>query len=95
MLMTLSADDPEAQARIAAFLQGLQQTGWTVGRNMRIEYRWGAAMRRTRKYAAELVALAPEVILAGGTLGAVAAGDPYRADRIRAGPDPVGAGLVG
>ena len=42
VLMNLAADDPEAQARIAAFLQGLQQLGWTDGRNVRIDYRWGA-----------------------------------------------------
>ena len=63
----LAADDPEGQARLAAFLQGLQQLGWTDGRNVRIEYRWGAGdADRIRKYAAELVALAPDVILATG-----------------------------
>ena len=65
VLMNVAADDPEAQARIAAFLQGLQQLGWTDGRNVRIDYRWAAGdAERYRRYAAELVALAPDVILA-------------------------------
>ena len=84
-----AADDPEAQARLAAFLQGLQQLGWTEGRNVRIDYRWGAGdADRIRKYAAELVALAPDVILANWQRGrgAVAAGDPHRADRVRERP---------
>jgi putative ABC transport system substrate-binding protein len=63
----LAADDAVAQARNAAFLQGLQQLGWTVGRNVRIDYRWCAD--DTRRYAAELVALAPDVILAAGGFG--------------------------
>ena len=64
VLTNLVADHPEAQARVGAFLQGLQELGWAVGRNMRIEYRWGAGdADRTRGYAAELVALAPDVIL--------------------------------
>ena len=55
------------QARLAAFLQALQQLGWTDGRNVRIDFRWGAGNADdTRKYAAELVALAPDVILANG-----------------------------
>ena len=86
VLMNLAADDPEGQARIAAFLQGLQQLGWTDGRNVRIDYRWGAGdADRIRKYAAELVALAPDVILAAGSpaVAAVATGDPHRADRVR------------
>src|SRR5665811_1224782 len=67
VLMPLAADDPEAQARIAAFQQGLQQLGWTIGRNVRIEYRWSAGNADdARKYAVELVALAPDVILAYG-----------------------------
>src|ERR1044072_7357211 len=62
-----AADDPDAQANIAAFLQVLQQLGWTDGRNVRIEYRWGAGNADIiRKYAGELTALAPDVILATG-----------------------------
>jgi putative ABC transport system substrate-binding protein len=73
MLGTLPADDPEAQARVTAFVQGLQELGWTDGRNVRIEYRWGLAdADRLRRHAAELVALAPDVVLAGGNLALVA-----------------------
>ena len=68
VLVNLPADDPQAQARNAAFLQGLQELGWTVGRNLRIDHRWGAGNAdNVRKFAAELVALAPDVILAPGT----------------------------
>jgi putative ABC transport system substrate-binding protein len=91
------ADDLDAQARIAAFLQGLAQLGWTEGRNVRIDYRYGTANAdNTRKYAAELTALAPDVILAGGT-GTV--GPLLQATRtvpiVFVGiADPVGAGFV-
>jgi putative ABC transport system substrate-binding protein len=69
VLMTLAADDPQGQARIVAFVQGLQQSGWTDGRNVRIDIRWGAGdPERMRRYAAELVALAPDVILATGSV---------------------------
>jgi len=59
VLLNRVADDPEEQARLAAFLHGLQELGWTDGRNVRIDYRWGAAADadRSRTYAAELVAL--------------------------------------
>jgi putative ABC transport system substrate-binding protein len=68
VLVNLPADDPQAQVRNAALLQGLQELGWTVGRNLRIDYRWGAGNAdNVRKFAAELVALAPDVILAPGT----------------------------
>jgi putative ABC transport system substrate-binding protein len=68
VLSSLAADDPETQARHAAFLQGLQEWGWTTGRNVQIDYRWGAGdPDRFRKYALELVALAPDVILATGS----------------------------
>ena len=67
-LIPIPADDQEAPARIAAFQQGLQQLGWTVGLNLRIDYRWSAGnAAATLKYAAELVELAPDLILAGGT----------------------------
>jgi putative tryptophan/tyrosine transport system substrate-binding protein len=74
VLMNFTADDVEGQARLAAFLQGLQEFNWSVGHNVQIDYRWGADDReRTRIYAAELVALAPDVILASGgtTVGAL------------------------
>jgi putative ABC transport system substrate-binding protein len=68
VLVGLASDDPEGQARLAAFLQGLQEWGWSVGRNLQLDYRWGASEGdRIRKFAAELVALAPEVILANGS----------------------------
>jgi ABC-type uncharacterized transport system substrate-binding protein len=68
VLIGSTANDAEGQARIAAFLQGLQELGWSVGRNLRIDIRWaGANPADTRKYAAELVALAPDVILASGS----------------------------
>ena len=70
LLLTAAADDPESLARVGAFLQGLQELGWTDGRNVRLEYRWGSGdAERIRKYAAELVALAPDVILVTGTSG--------------------------
>src|SRR5262245_56073931 len=63
LVSLLAADDPEWQARGNAFVQGLQERGWADGRNVRIEYRWGLGDQdRVRKYTAELVALAPDVI---------------------------------
>ena len=65
ILMNLGADDPESKLRVAAFLQGLQRLGWSVGSNIRMDTRWTAGNAGDiRKYAAELVALAPDVILA-------------------------------
>jgi putative tryptophan/tyrosine transport system substrate-binding protein len=97
VLMNLAADDPQSQTRNAAFLQGLQQLGWTDGRNVQIDYRWAAGSAdRFRRYAAELVALGPDVILAS-TSAAVAALQQVS----RTIPivfviviDPVGAGFV-
>jgi ABC-type uncharacterized transport system substrate-binding protein len=97
VLLNLAADDPESQRRMTAFVQGLQQLGWTDGRNAKIETRWGAGdADRIRKYAAELVALAPDVILAATS---VVTGPLLQATR--AVPivfvqviDPVGAGFV-
>jgi putative ABC transport system substrate-binding protein len=96
VLMPTSADNPDAQARLAAFLQGLQQFGWAVGRNLRIDLRWAAGeVDRNRQYAAELVALAPDVILAVGS------GVPALKQATRTVPivftivaDPVGLGFV-
>jgi putative tryptophan/tyrosine transport system substrate-binding protein len=66
VLMNTGADEPESQARLAAFMQGLQELGWAAGGNLRIDYRWSPGdLARLRKDAAELVALRPEVILAG------------------------------
>jgi putative tryptophan/tyrosine transport system substrate-binding protein len=65
VLIPLAADDPESQRRVTAFVQGLQELGWTDGRNLRIDTRWTAGdADRMRRYAVELVALAPDVILA-------------------------------
>jgi putative tryptophan/tyrosine transport system substrate-binding protein len=65
VLMNLAADDAEGQARLATFRQGLQQLGWIEGRNAHLDVRWGAGdAERFRRYAAELVALAPDLILA-------------------------------
>src|SRR5215831_6060563 len=68
VLMTYAADDPVGQARLLAFAQELAQSGWTEGRNVRIDVRWGAAdPERLRSYAAELIAFVPDVIVATGT----------------------------
>ena len=97
VLMPYSANDPQTQNRNAAFLQGLQQLGWIVGQNVEIDYRWSAGNEDdTRKYAAALVALAPDVIFTAGS----AAIEPLRrATRtvpivFALVPDPVGAGFV-
>src|SRR5580704_18158512 len=91
------ADDPEEQARLAVFLQPLQELGWTDGRNVRIDYRWAAAdANRSRTYAAELVALAPDVILAAGSQSTAALLQTTRTVPIVFVNvvDPVGAGYV-
>jgi putative ABC transport system substrate-binding protein len=68
VIMPFAADDPESMARVAAFLQGLQELGWTDGRNVRIDFRWAAGdADRYRKYATELVAIEPSIILATGS----------------------------
>jgi putative ABC transport system substrate-binding protein len=96
--LTASAvDDPDAQARQAAFLQGLTQLGWREGRNLRIDARFAAGNAdNTRKYAAELVALAPDVIVAGGSAPVEPLLQATRTVPIVFAivPDPVGAGYV-
>ena len=97
VLMGLAADDPESQARLAAFAQGLQQAGWAVGQNIRIDYRWGAGNADTmRKHAAELVALAPDVILAHSSAAVAPLLQASRTIPIvfTLVADPVGAGYV-
>ena len=93
----LAADDPDWHARDAAFLQSLQQSGWTETRNIRIDYRFALGdADRLRKFAAELVALAPEVVLAGGTTAAQALQEASRTLPIvfANATEPVGNGLV-
>ena len=97
VLMALAADDPAGQARFVAFVQALQELGWTDGRNVRIDTRWAAGdPERFRRYAAELVALAPDVILASGGTGVGALLQVSRAVPIvfTQTQDPVGAGYV-
>ena len=97
VLMLTSSDEPESQTNIAAFLQGLQEAGWAVGRNLRIDYRWSGNDRtRLNQHATELISLGPDVILAGvgGTtlvLRRVSSTVPVVAAQII---DPVGTGAV-
>jgi len=97
VLMNVAANDPQGQVRVAAFQQVLQQLGWSEGRNARIDTRWGENdVEYERQYAAELVTLAPDVMLASGTQSVAAL---QRATRtlpiVFVGvADPVGAGLI-
>ena len=97
VLMNVSPEHPEGQPFVAAFRQALRQLGWTEGRNIRIDIRWGENdVERDRKYAAELVALAPDVILAAGTLSVTAlerASHTLPIVFVEV-SDPVGAGVV-
>src|SRR6202051_4710296 len=97
VLMNFIAADPEGQARFAAFLQGLQQLGWVDGRNLRIDTRWvGSNVDDTRKHAAELIALAPEVVLASASATLAPLLQATRTIPIVFASviDPVGAGFV-
>src|SRR5262245_39805706 len=97
VLMSLTADDPEGQPRVTAFRRGLQDLGWTEGRNLQIDVRWGMGDADLhRKYAAELVALAPDVILAAGVPIVRALQQASRTVPIvfAQSIDPVGAGVV-
>ena len=97
MLLPAAADDAEFQARVGAFLQGLALLGWTIGRNVRIDTRWATTnAAEIRRHAAELAALAPDVILAHG---ATTVGPLLQATRtvpivFPVVVDPVGAGFV-
>lgn len=97
ILMLFAEDDPAGKIRIAAFIEGLQQLGWTVGRNIEIDIRWGAADAvRSRRQAAELVTLAPDVVLAGASEATAALREATRTVPIVfvGVTDPVGAGYV-
>ena len=98
VLMGTAADDPESPLRVAAFAQGLGELGWTVGRNVQIDYRWGGGdPERFRRSASELAALAPNVILANATPAVLAVQQATRAVPIVFVNvvDPVGSGIVG
>jgi putative tryptophan/tyrosine transport system substrate-binding protein len=97
IMMNLAADDPEGQARVAAFLQGLQEAGWVVGRNAQIDIRWGMGdPERIRKNVTELLALTPDAVFATTFPTVMELQQATRAVPIVfAGLfDPVGAGLV-
>jgi len=96
VLMNLTADDPEVPGRVAAFAQGLGELGWTIGRNVRIDYRWGANdPDRGRRYADELIALVPDVILASGSTAVRPLLQVTRTSIVFVQvTDPVGLGLV-
>src|SRR6516165_456083 len=97
VLTAFTANDLESQARIAAFRQGLQELGWTDGGNVRIDIRWAAGdVNLFRRYAAELVALSPNVILANGALALTPLQQASRTVPIVFVnvTDPVGAGFV-
>src|SRR5258707_10356320 len=97
VLLNRIADDPEGQARLTAFVQGLQQLGWADGRNVRMDVRWTAGVADDfRKYAAELVALVPDVILTDAAVGVAALQHATRTVPIVfvTVSDPVGAGFV-
>ena len=97
VLMNIGADDPEAPALVGAFSQGLGELGWIIGRNARIDYRWYQSnAEAARAYAAELLTLTPDIILASGTPGTTAVKQLTRTVPIvfaRVG-DPVGLGIV-
>jgi ABC-type uncharacterized transport system substrate-binding protein len=97
ILMHTTADEPESQARIAALAQGLQGTGWTIGRNVRIDTRWSSGdLARLRADAAQLVALGCDVLVAGHGPTTIALQQATRSVPIvmAQGVDPVGAGFV-
>jgi len=97
VLIGLAANDAQGQTTLAALLQGLQQLGWIDGRNVRIDYRWGGGKAEdARKYAAELVSLAPDVMVAtgGASVGALLHATKTIPVVFANVPDPVGSGFV-
>ncbi len=96
LLMTLAADDLEGRARVTAFMQALQQLGWADGRNVRIDARWALSAGDLRKFATELVELAPDVVLTSSSVAVAAMLQATRTIPIvfTIVADPVGAGYV-
>jgi putative ABC transport system substrate-binding protein len=97
VLMNIGADDPEALALVGAFSRGLAEAGWIIGRNARIDYRWYQSnAEAARTYAAELLALTPDIILTSGTPGTTAVKQLTRTVPIVFArvADPVGSGIV-
>ena len=96
VLMNIGADDPDAPAFVGAISQGLAEAGWIIGRNARIDYRWYQSAEAARAYAAELLALTPDIILASGTPGVTAVKQLTRTVPIvfTGLADPVGTGIV-
>ena len=99
VLMSTSGDDPESQARLMAFTQGLQQLGWSDGRYVRIETRWALGeTARVHRYAAELIELSPDVIVTGGRVASVVPAIEQAGRRIPIvfvqAVDPVGSGYI-
>src|SRR5438477_10104569 len=97
VLMNIPADDQEAQLYMAAFQQGMQELGWTVGRNLRIDHRWGPSdAARVHQQVAELMALKPDVILTAGAAVGLAVQQVSRSVPIvfAQSIDPVGGGVV-
>jgi ABC-type uncharacterized transport system substrate-binding protein len=99
VLMSTAADDAESQLRLVAFVQGLQQAGWTAGHNLRVDIRWASGdLVLIHRYTAELLALSPDVVLVGGRAASVVP-EIRRSDRdtpivFVQGVDPVGTGYV-
>ena len=96
VLMSFAVNDPEAQSRVAAFENGLQELGWIKGHNLRIEYRWADNPDVLRTYAIELIGMAPDLILANSTPVMAALQEQSHAIPIvfTQVTDPVGQGLV-
>jgi putative ABC transport system substrate-binding protein len=97
VMMNVAIDDQEGPVRVGAFAQGLAESGWSIGRNVRVEYRWAAGdANRFRRDAAELVALVPDVVVASGTLSVLSLQQANYSGPIvfTLVSDPVGAGFV-
>jgi putative tryptophan/tyrosine transport system substrate-binding protein len=97
VLINLAADDPEGQSRLAGFLQGLQEAGWAVGRNVTIDVRWAAAdVELMKRFAKELIALEPDLIFTSSTPATAAMLQATRTIPVVFAlvADPVGSGFV-